>query len=81
MKAWMAGHSPHGFDVFVALLAAHGIALPADIRTVARSGHHPHFHADTLARSLPDRVAYLHPAPPGRLAARGSGLAERCLAE
>ena len=60
MKTWTVGHSSHGFDVFVALLDAHGIALLADIRTVAKSGHHPHFHADALARSLPDRVAYLH---------------------
>ena len=34
MKTWTVGHSSHGFDVFVALLAAHGIALLADIRTV-----------------------------------------------
>ena len=61
MKVWTVGHSTHSFDAFTALLAAHDIALLADIRTVPKSRRHPHFHADALARSLPDRgVAYLH---------------------
>jgi uncharacterized protein (DUF488 family) len=61
MKIWTVGHSTHSFDTFVALLAAHGIALLADIRSVPKSRRHPHFHTDALARSLPERgVEYLH---------------------
>ena len=82
MKIWTVGHSTHSFDAFLALLAAHEIALVADIRTVPKSRRHPHFHADALARSLPDHgMALRAPAPPGRLAARGGGLAERRLAQ
>jgi uncharacterized protein (DUF488 family) len=58
---WTVGHSSHTLDAFVALLAAHAIALVADIRTVPKSRRHPHFHTDALAQSLPARgVAYLH---------------------
>ena len=61
MKIWTVGHSTHSFDAFLALLAAHEIALLADIRTVPRSRRHPHFDADALARRLPDHgMAYVH---------------------
>jgi uncharacterized protein (DUF488 family) len=61
MNIWTVGHSTHSFDAFLALLAAHEIALLADIRTVPRSTRHPHFHTDALARSLPDHgIAYVH---------------------
>jgi uncharacterized protein (DUF488 family) len=61
MKIWTVGHSTHSFDAFVALLARHGIALLADIRSVPKSRRHPHFDTDALARSLPDRgVTYVH---------------------
>ena len=61
MRVWTIGHSTHTLDRFATLLAAHEIALLADIRTVPKSRRHPHFHTDALARSLPDRgVAYLH---------------------
>ena len=61
MKIWTVGHSTHSFDAFWALLAAHEIALVADIRTVPKSRRHPHFHADALARSLADQgIAYVH---------------------
>jgi uncharacterized protein (DUF488 family) len=61
MKIWTVGHSTHSFDGFVALLAAHHITLLADIRTVPKSRRHPHFHAESLAHSLPHRgVAYVH---------------------
>ena len=61
MRVWTVGHSTHSIDAFVALLVAHDIAEVADIRTVPKSRRHPHFHADALARSLPERgVAYVH---------------------
>ena len=61
MKIWTVGHSTHGFDEFVALLARHGITLLADVRTVPKSRRHPHFNADALARALPDHgLVYRH---------------------
>jgi uncharacterized protein (DUF488 family) len=60
-QVWTIGHSTHLLDAFVALLVAHDIAQLADIRTVPKSRRHPHFHTDTLARSLPERgVSYAH---------------------
>jgi uncharacterized protein (DUF488 family) len=60
MKVWTVGHSTHSFEAFLRLLAMHDISLLADIRTVPRSRRHPYFHAEALARSLPDRgVAYV----------------------
>ena len=61
MRVWTVGHSTHAIDAFVALLAAHDIAQVADVRTVPKSRRHPHFHAEALARTLPDSgVAYVH---------------------
>jgi uncharacterized protein (DUF488 family) len=61
MKVWTVGHSTHPLDAFVGLLIAHDIGQVADIRTVPRSRRHPHFDADALARTLPERgVAYVH---------------------
>jgi uncharacterized protein (DUF488 family) len=60
-SVWTVGHSSLALDAFTALLAAHGIALVADVRTVPKSRRHPHFHTDALALTLPARgVAYLH---------------------
>lgn len=59
MTVWTVGHSTHSLDVFVELLTVHEIALLVDVRTAAGSRRHPHFGADALATSLPDRgVAY-----------------------
>jgi uncharacterized protein (DUF488 family) len=61
MKIWTVGHSTHSFDAFTGLLAAQGITLLADIRTVPKSRRHPHFHTDALAQNLPARgVGYVH---------------------
>jgi uncharacterized protein (DUF488 family) len=55
LRVWTIGHSTHSIDAFVALLVAHDISQVADIRTVPKSGRHPHFRADALPRSLPER--------------------------
>jgi uncharacterized protein (DUF488 family) len=55
MRVWTVGHSTHALDVFVGLLREHEIALLLDVRTVPNSRRHPHFGADALAGSLPDR--------------------------
>ena len=39
-------------EAFVALLHAYGIEILADIRTVPRSRHNPHFNDEPLARAL-----------------------------
>src|SRR5687768_2599117 len=60
-RAWTVGHSTHTPDRFVALLAAHGIALVADIRALPKSRRHPHLDSGALAGRLPERgVAYVH---------------------
>jgi len=61
MNVWTVGHSTHSIDAFVALLIAHEIAQVVDIRTVPKSRRRPHFNADALAESLPERgMAYMH---------------------
>jgi uncharacterized protein (DUF488 family) len=61
ISVWSVGHSTHTLDRFAELLAAHAIALVADVRTVPSSQRHPQFRSDSLARTLPDRgVAYVH---------------------
>jgi uncharacterized protein (DUF488 family) len=61
MNLWSIGHSTHGLDEFVDLLAGHEISAVVDIRTVPKSRRHPHFRSDSLARSLPERgIAYTH---------------------
>ena len=55
MTVWTVGHSTHSLDVFVKLLNVHEIALLVDVRTAPNSRRHPHFGAEALATSLPDR--------------------------
>ena len=55
------GHSTHPPDVFLDLLATHGIRQIADVRTVPRSRRHPHFSKEALERLLAGRRAlYRH---------------------
>lgn len=55
MTIWSIGHSTHDFAAFTRLLTGAGIARIADVRAVPRSSRHPHFRAEALARSLPER--------------------------
>jgi uncharacterized protein (DUF488 family) len=52
---YTVGHSTHELYTLVELLRAHGVELLADVRTVPRSRRLPHFNADRLAASLPER--------------------------
>jgi uncharacterized protein (DUF488 family) len=55
------GHSTHGLEEFVGLLRAHEIALLVDVRQYPRSRRVPHFNAEALEVSLPERgISYLH---------------------
>lgn len=55
------GHSTRTEDEFLELLAAHGIGLVADVRTVPRSRRVPHFNRDHLETILPEHgISYCH---------------------
>jgi uncharacterized protein (DUF488 family) len=61
LTVWTIGHSTHTFEAFLALLAAHGIELLADVRSVPGSRRHPQFHRAALARALPEHgIEYVH---------------------
>jgi uncharacterized protein (DUF488 family) len=54
------GHSNRTLEEFIALLIAHGVRQVADIRTVPKSRHNPHFSGEALAESLPEAgIAYV----------------------
>ncbi|HVA79768.1 MAG TPA: DUF488 domain-containing protein [Candidatus Binataceae bacterium] len=46
------GHSTHPIERFLELLAAHQVALVADVRSFPSSRKWPHFNQDALAESL-----------------------------
>jgi uncharacterized protein (DUF488 family) len=55
------GHSTHPIDEFIGMLAAHGVELLVDVRTVPRSRHNPQFNRDALPESLRTAgIRYLH---------------------
>lgn len=47
------GHSTRGFEEFLDILKAHGVAAIADVRLIPKSRRHPHFADESLAISLP----------------------------
>ena len=49
------GHSTRTLDELVALLRAHRVAAVADVRLIPKSRRYPHFNAEALAVSLPER--------------------------
>lgn len=55
------GHSTHPLDEFVGILAAHGVTLLADVRTVPRSRHNPQFNRESLPAALETAgIGYVH---------------------
>jgi uncharacterized protein (DUF488 family) len=68
------GHSTRSLQELIGLLAAHGIRLLADIRTVPRSRHNPQFNRDTLPAALAEAgIAYVHLARLGGLRGKSLG--------
>jgi uncharacterized protein (DUF488 family) len=58
---WTIGHSTRPIDEFLSLLQAHDIQLLADVRITPYSRRNPHFHSDTLAKSLAEAaISYQH---------------------
>jgi uncharacterized protein (DUF488 family) len=55
------GHSTHPLAEFIALLAAHGVTMLVDVRTIPRSRHNPQFNLDTLPAALAaEGIGYTH---------------------
>ena len=55
------GHSNHPLDVFVKLLADHGVTAIADVRSVPRSRFNPQFDRHALASALGENgIDYVH---------------------
>jgi uncharacterized protein (DUF488 family) len=52
---YTVGHSTRTLDELVAVLRAHGVGAVADVRLIPKSRRYPHFNADLLAASLPER--------------------------
>lgn len=60
-RIFTIGHSTRPLSDFIALLAAHGVTILADVRTVPRSRHNPQFNTDTLAAALAEAgIRYRH---------------------
>jgi uncharacterized protein (DUF488 family) len=57
---YTVGHSTRTLDELVVLLRAHGVGAVADVRLIPKSRRYPHFNAESLALSLPERgLTYL----------------------
>jgi uncharacterized protein (DUF488 family) len=55
------GHSNRSLDELIAMLNSHGVQLLADIRTVPKSRHNPHFNRDALPQPLAAAgIDYVH---------------------
>ena len=55
------GHSTRTAEEFIGLLAAHGVTLLGDVRTVPRSRTNPQFNKDTLPATLAGAgIDYVH---------------------
>jgi nucleoid DNA-binding protein len=52
VTVYTVGHSTRSLDDFLALLAAHGVAGIADVRSYPASRRHPHFARAALAEAL-----------------------------
>lgn len=56
---WTVGHSTRPGEVFLSVLAAHGIQAIADVRRFPGSRRYPWFASETLATQLPaEGIAY-----------------------
>ena len=55
------GHSTRPIELFIELLASHGVTQLVDVRTVPRSRHNPQFNTDVLPSSLAAaNIGYAH---------------------
>jgi uncharacterized protein (DUF488 family) len=62
------GHSTLPFDNFMEILAAFGIKMVADVRTIPKSRHNPQFNSAELKAGLEARhIGYIHMAGLGGL--------------
>jgi uncharacterized protein (DUF488 family) len=62
------GHSNRPIEEFLEILAAHGVELLVDVRTVPRSRHNPQFNRENLPETLARAgIDYIHLAGLGGL--------------
>jgi uncharacterized protein (DUF488 family) len=60
-RIWTIGHSTRSIDDFLSLLRANQVTRLADIRTIPKSGRHPHFSSEALDISLKNAgIEYRH---------------------
>ena len=60
-KVLTVGHSTRPIELFIELLAGHGVTQLVDVRTVPRSRHNPQFNEDALPISLAAaNIGYAH---------------------
>ena len=60
-KVLTVGHSTRPIEVFIELLAGHGVTQLIDVRTVPRSRHNPQFNEGALPNSLAAvNIGYAH---------------------
>jgi uncharacterized protein (DUF488 family) len=58
---YTVGHSTRSLESLVEMLAAHGVVVLADVRTVPRSRHNPQFNRETLPGALRSTgIRYIH---------------------
>lgn len=61
MIIYTVGHSTRPLEALVEMLAAHGVVVLADVRTVPRSRRNPQFNQDTLPEGLRAAgIRYIH---------------------
>jgi uncharacterized protein (DUF488 family) len=61
MILYTVGHSTRPLEALVEMLAAHHVAVLADVRTVPRSWHNPQFNRETLPAGLGAAgIRYVH---------------------
>jgi uncharacterized protein (DUF488 family) len=61
MTIYTIGHSNHPLEKFIEMLAAYGIELVVDVRTIPKSRHNPQYNSDALPANLMEHgVEYRH---------------------
>jgi uncharacterized protein (DUF488 family) len=74
MVVYTIGHSTRSLTEFIALIAAHGIEVLVDVRTVPRSRRNPQYNRETFPDALQTAcIAYDHAAELGGFRRPGPG--------
>jgi len=63
MTIYTIGHSNHPIETFLSMLAAQGIRLVIDVRTLPGSRHNPQYNKEALSGSLQEHGIRYHHLP------------------